>query len=89
MTSALLAIALMLAITLCYVSVCAVSPFGDCRRCRGMGHQLTTDRKGRPKRGKDCRRCHATGKRIRTGRRLYNCWARIYRAGTDTPEGSR
>jgi hypothetical protein len=54
-----------------------------------MGHALTTDRKGRPKRGKDCRRCHATGKRIRTGRWLYNRWARIYRAGTDTPEGSR
>ncbi|MER6836315.1 hypothetical protein ABT320_20410 [Streptomyces cellulosae] len=89
MTSALLAITLTLGITLCYGGVCAVSPFGDCRRCRGMGHALKTDRKGRIKRGKDCRRCHATGKRIRTGRWLYNRWARIYRAGTDTPEGSR
>ncbi|MFF0792735.1 hypothetical protein [Streptomyces spiralis] len=89
MTSALLAIALILCITLCYVGVCAASPFGDCRRCRGMGHALKTDRKGRIKRGKDCRRCHATGKRIRTGRWLYNRWARIYRAGTDTPGGSR
>ncbi|MFI1290683.1 hypothetical protein ACH4VM_19795 [Streptomyces sp. NPDC020792] len=89
MTSALLAITLILGITFCYAGVCAVSPFGDCRRCRGMGHALKTDRKGRVKRGKDCRRCHATGKRIRTGRWLYNRWARIYRTGTDTPEGSR
>ncbi|MGW6545089.1 hypothetical protein ACWGBH_19855 [Streptomyces massasporeus] len=89
MTPALLAIACLLTITFGYVGLCAVSPFGDCRRCRGMGHALKTDRKGRIKRGKDCRRCHATGKRIRTGRWLYNRWARIYRAGTDTPEGSR
>jgi hypothetical protein len=54
-----------------------------------MGHALKTDRKGRIKRGKDCRRCHATGKRIRIGRWLYNRWARIYRAGTNTQEGSR
>ncbi|MEU0050017.1 hypothetical protein [Streptomyces sp. NPDC006309] len=89
MTAALLAIACLLTVTLGYVGMCAASPFGDCRRCRGMGHALKTDRKGRIKRGKDCRRCHATGKRIRTGRWLYNRWARIYRAGTDTPEGSR
>ena len=44
----------------------------------------------RLKRGKDCRRCRATGKRIRVGRWLYNRWARIYRAGTDTrPEATR
>ncbi|MDQ0598925.1 ribosomal protein L40E [Streptomyces canus] len=87
----LLAITLLIGVTLCYVAVCAASPFGDCRKCHGMGHKLKADRKGRPKRGKDCRRCHATGKRIRIGRWLYNRFARIYRAGTDTPrpEGSR
>ncbi|MBJ6639874.1 hypothetical protein H4K36_22075 [Streptomyces sp. DHE7-1] len=89
MTPALLAIACPLIVTIGYVGVCAVSPFGNCCRCRGMGHALKTDRKGRIKRGKDCRRCHATGKRIRTGRWLYNRWARIYRAGTNSPEGSR
>ncbi|WP_314411989.1 hypothetical protein [Streptomyces sp. DSM 40484] len=91
MTPVLLAITLILGVTLCYVAVCAGSPFGNCRKCRGMGHALKTDRKGRIKRGKDCRRCKATGKRIRVGRWLYNRWARIYRAGTDTPrpEGSR
>lgn len=91
MTPALLAITLFIGITLCYIAVCAASPFGNCRKCSGMGHALKTDRRGRLKRGKDCRRCRATGKRIRVGRWLYNRWARIYRAGTDTPrpEGSR
>ncbi|MFI1353612.1 hypothetical protein ACH4TV_08510 [Streptomyces sp. NPDC020898] len=50
-----------------------------------MGHKLKTDRKGRLKRGKPCRRCKGHGKRIRVGRWLYNRFARIYRAGTDTP----
>ena len=37
MTPALLAITLLFAVTLCYVAVCAGSPFGDCRKCRGFG----------------------------------------------------
>ncbi|MBZ6086037.1 hypothetical protein KVH15_34195 [Streptomyces olivaceus] len=85
MTPILLAVACLFVITLGYGGLCAASPFGDCRTCHGMGHELTTDRKGKPKRGKDCRRCKATGKRIRVGRWFYNRWARIYRAGTDTP----
>ncbi|GGX50131.1 hypothetical protein [Streptomyces chartreusis] len=82
MTPILLAIACLIVITLGYGGLCAASPFGDCRKCQGMGHALKADRKGRLKRGKDCRRCKATGKRIRTGRWLYNRFARIYRAGT-------
>ena len=85
MTPVLLAITLLIGVTLCYVSVCAVSPFGTCRKCSGWGFAMKSDRKGRLKRGKDCRRCNATGKRIRIGRWLYNRFARIYRAGTDTP----
>ena len=85
MTPILATIARLLIVTLGYIGLCAASPFGDCRKCRGMGHALKTNRKGQLKRGKDCRRCHATGKRIRAGRWLYNRWARIYRAGTNTP----
>ncbi|MFF3633973.1 hypothetical protein [Streptomyces sp. NPDC002250] len=81
MTPILAAIACLAFVMLSYCGLCAASPFGDCRKCRGMGHALKHDRKGRLKRGKDCRRCHATGKRIRTGRWLYNRWTRIYRAG--------
>ncbi|MFF7973354.1 hypothetical protein [Streptomyces sp. NPDC007905] len=82
MTPILAAIACLIIVTFGYGVLCAASPFGDCRKCHGMGHALKHDRKGRLKRGKDCRRCHATGKRIRVGRWLYNRWARIYRAGT-------
>ncbi|ORT59707.1 hypothetical protein [Streptomyces sp. CB03238] len=82
MTPALLAITLILDITLCYVGVCAVSPFGRCRKCDGLGFALTHTRKGKPKRGKHCRRCDGNGIRIRTGRWLYNRAIRIHRDGT-------
>ncbi|WP_371497852.1 hypothetical protein OG871_18025 [Kitasatospora sp. NBC_00374] len=82
MTPALLAFACLIAVTLGYVVVCAAQPFATCRTCHGIGHQLTTDRNGRPKRGKPCRRCKTTGLRIRTGRRLLNAWQRTYRNGT-------
>ncbi|WP_406310185.1 hypothetical protein [Streptomyces sp. NBC_00623] len=82
MTPALLASTLLVSVTLSYASLCAASPFGNCRKCHGMGHAIKTDHKGRTKRGKDCRRCKATGKRIRVGRHLYNVAARLHRDGT-------
>ncbi|MFD7443286.1 hypothetical protein [Streptomyces sp. NPDC059909] len=82
MTPALFAIACLFAVTVGYGGLCAAAPFGDCRKCRGFGHAIKHDRKGRMKRGKDCRRCRATGKRIRVGRHLYNVAARIHRDGT-------
>ncbi|MFJ6212228.1 hypothetical protein ACIQGZ_02660 [Streptomyces sp. NPDC092296] len=78
----LLAFACLSIVTLGYAALCAANPFARCRTCGGFGFHTTTDRKGRPRRGKDCRRCHATGHRIRTGRHLYNLWRRAYRAGT-------
>ncbi|WKK24696.1 hypothetical protein QZH56_03400 [Streptomyces olivoreticuli] len=85
MTLLLLASACLTVITLGYVSVCASSPFGNCRKCRGFGYALKADRRGRLKRGKHCRRCDGHGKRIRTGRHFYNLWLRIYRDGATTP----
>lgn len=82
MPSILLAITLPLLVTLGYATVCAGSPFGTCRKCNGFGFAMTTDRKGRPKRGKNCRRCKGRGKRIRIGRWLYNRAAHTYRQGT-------
>ena len=79
----LAAIACLLAVTLCYAALCAGSPFGRCRKCHGFGFATTTDRKGRPRRGKDCRRCKATGYRIRIGRHLYNLAAALHRDGTN------
>ncbi|WP_042410249.1 hypothetical protein [Streptacidiphilus carbonis] len=79
----LAAIACLLIVTLCYAALCAGSPFGRCRKCHGFGFATTTDRKGRPRRGKDCRRCKATGYRIRIGRHLYNLAAALHRDGTN------
>jgi hypothetical protein len=82
MTPILAASLLILTITLGYAAVCAVSPFGRCHKCNGFGFATTTDRKGRPKRGKTCRRCAGHGIRIRRGRHLYNLWHRTYTHGT-------
>ncbi|MFI6640122.1 hypothetical protein [Streptomyces sp. NPDC050504] len=75
----------LLLFTLGYISLCAASPFGRCRKCDGLGFALKHDRAGRPKRGKHCRRCDGHGIRIRTGRHLWNLWARTYRRGTPAP----
>ncbi|MFE5295408.1 hypothetical protein [Streptomyces sp. NPDC056632] len=64
-----------------YAALCAASPFGTCRKCRGVGAKLILDRKGRPKRAKTCRRCKGHGKRLRVGRRLHNHSRAIHRAG--------
>lgn len=77
----LAASALVIIITLCYVTLCAVSPFGNCRRCGGLGFKLKTSRAGKPRRGKNCRRCRATGRRLRVGRRAYNLATAIHRDG--------
>ncbi|MER5199571.1 hypothetical protein ACWD3J_33910 [Streptomyces sp. NPDC002755] len=82
MALSFLASACLLTITFCYGVRCWLQPFGPCRKCDGMGHALTYDRKGKPKRGKDCRRCHGHGIRIRVGRHLWNVWTRTRRAGT-------
>lgn len=82
MTPALTASLLLLFVTISYIGMCAASPFGNCRKCRGWGFATKTNRKGQTRRGRDCRRCKATGKRIRVGRWAYNRLSRIHRAGT-------
>ncbi|MEV6682873.1 hypothetical protein AB0N09_39340 [Streptomyces erythrochromogenes] len=85
MALTLLASACLLVVTLGYFSLCAGSPFGTCRKCKGFGYAMKTDRKGRLKRGKHCRRCDGHGKRIRVGRHLYNLWLRLYRDANPAP----
>ncbi|MCW7989117.1 hypothetical protein XF35_28755 [Streptomyces platensis subsp. clarensis] len=82
MSPIVLAIAIPFIVTLCYVALCAVSPFGDCRKCRGFGYALKKDRRGRLRPGKTCRRCRGDRKRIRIGRHLFNVATRLYRDGT-------
>jgi hypothetical protein len=74
-----------LLVTLGYAAVCAGQPFARCRKCRGFGFATTTDRKGRPKRGKHCRRCDGHGIRIRRGRHVYNLYRRAHDRGTTQP----
>ncbi|MFD3885042.1 hypothetical protein [Streptomyces microflavus] len=68
-----------LLITLGYGSLCSVSPFGACRKCKGWGAKVRTTRTGRLKRGRECRRCDGYGRRVRVGRRLYNVAVRLHR----------
>ncbi|MGW9427486.1 hypothetical protein ACWHA1_05980 [Streptomyces decoyicus] len=82
MTPVLAASALILAFTLCYAGLCVISPFGNCRKCRGFGYALKTDRRGRLRPGKTCRRCHGDRKRIRVGRHLFNVAVRLHHDGT-------
>ncbi|UYB41698.1 hypothetical protein SLV14_004487 [Streptomyces sp. Je 1-4] len=82
MTRISLAITCLAVVTLCYVALCAVSPFGDCRKCKGFGYALKKDRRGRLRPGKTCRRCHGDRKRIRVGRHLFNVAMRLHRDGT-------
>jgi hypothetical protein len=57
-----------IAVTLCYVLLCSVSPWGTCQRCHG--HSRT------------CARCDGTGMRPRLGWQLYAYARRTYRDGT-------
>lgn len=88
MTSLVVAIPGLISITLCYGALCAVSPFGSCRKCRGFGFYLKEDRRGRPRPGRTCRRCKGDRIRIRVGRHWWNVARRIHRKGTQ-PANSR
>ncbi|MEY9845771.1 DnaJ-class molecular chaperone [Streptacidiphilus sp. BW17] len=70
------------ALTTGYALLCAVSPLGRCRRCRGFGFKTRTDRRGRIVRGRNCRRCKGAGRRLRTGRRIYDLAVRLRNEGT-------
>ncbi|MCX4824395.1 hypothetical protein OG883_31980 [Streptomyces sp. NBC_01142] len=70
-------------LTLCYGALCAASPFGTCRKCKGWGSKARVGRfTGHLKRGRECRRCSGYGRRIRLGRRIYNIASRLHGEGT-------
>lgn len=81
MGTALTAMTLALGAVLGYAALCWIKPFGNCRKCRGMGYRTKTDRHGRPKRGKPCRRCRTTGLRLRAGRRIHNYAVHVHDDG--------
>ncbi|MGA4958590.1 hypothetical protein [Streptomyces lavendulocolor] len=59
-----------------YATLCAISPFGACRKCDAAG--IRQARKGI----KLCRRCHGQRYRLRAGRRLLNASRTVHRNGT-------
>lgn len=65
-----------------YAALCALSPYGVCRRCGGFGFKVRQNRRGRIVRGRQCRRCKGYGQRLRLGRALYNAAARLRREGS-------
>lgn len=67
-----------------YAALCALQPFGNCRKCSGVGYHLRRSRTGAVKRGKPCRRCRTRGRRLRIGRRLHNHARRLHHDGTRT-----
>jgi len=76
------AIALAVITIAAYAALCAASPVGHCRKCRGFGFKIKQNRRGRIVRGRSCRRCDGYGQRIRVGRHLYNVATRLHREGT-------
>ncbi|MFF0184914.1 hypothetical protein [Streptomyces sp. NPDC005244] len=59
-----------------YLVLCAVRPFGKCRRCDGSG---TVERF---RKTRTCPRCRGKRLRLRLGRRAHNVWRRTHEAGT-------
>ncbi|MGW6505113.1 hypothetical protein [Nonomuraea angiospora] len=57
-------------ITLSYIVVCLISPWGTCTRCRPGGRNRT------------CRACNGSGKRPRLGWQIYVYLRRLHRDGT-------
>ena len=69
------AIAVLLAITVCYGLRVWLVPFKTCRRCSGFGRIGSKSGRGRPK---ACKRCHGHGIRPRlirmAGRQMRRNW---------------
>ncbi len=62
-------IAIAAALILCaliYAGLCALKPYGSCRRCAGTGGRRGIIRT------RDCTPCKRTGLRLRLGRRAWN-----------------
>ncbi|MBL3805593.1 hypothetical protein [Streptomyces sp. BRB081] len=82
MTLPALASLLALATVAGYGLLCALSPFGTCRRCDGHGTRLCVTRTGRIRPGKPCRRCRGRGRRVRLGHRALTTTRTLHRNGT-------
>jgi hypothetical protein len=73
-TPALTATTIVLVLVGVYVLACWLWPFGKCRFCQGRATRNTLIRR----RIRPCRWCKASGKRLRHGRRIFNCFRKVY-----------
>ncbi|NBE82172.1 zinc finger-like domain-containing protein [Micromonospora rubida] len=55
-------------VTLGYLALCVIDPFGRCRTCHGTGRKRSPLTRMR----RECRRCAGTGLRLRLGRHAIN-----------------
>jgi hypothetical protein len=65
-------------VTFCYIFLCWVRPFTNCRHCHGTTRHTTRHTSRISGRSRPCRRCDHTGLRLRTGRRVCNHLARLH-----------
>jgi hypothetical protein len=63
-----------------YIAMCAISPWGVCKRRRCHGGRIYS--RVFSKTFRDCPRCNGTGRRIRIGRRVYEYLRSEHKAGT-------
>ena len=69
---------IVIVLTALYLFTCWIWPFGNCRRCKGLGKRKAP--LGRAFR--HCPRCEGTGYRVRIGRHVLNRLRDTRRAGS-------
>ena len=79
-TLVLLALTAGLGYSAFYILMCAISPWGTCKRSRCTGGRIYSRVFKRTFR--ECPRCNGTGRRVRVGRRIYEYFRSERKAGT-------
>jgi len=79
-TLAVLATLALLGYAAFYIIMCAISPWGICKRRRCTGGRIYS--RIFTKTFRECPRCNGSGRRVRVGRRVYEYLRSEHKAGT-------
>lgn len=79
-TPVLLALLALLGYSAFYIMMCAISPWGICKRSRCQSGRIYS--RVFRKTFRECPRCDGTGRRVRIGRRIYEYLRSERKAGT-------